>query len=121
MYNIADPFSQLAAFFKNLDYQLIPYGWVIIICKALVQQSDRRFYGVRLSHVGVENLIECPNKLLMHYECLASLGLKLQASMDCFVIELGMLLQPLIVRYKQYLTWVTSSWLRFLWEKIDMF
>ncbi len=59
-------------------------------------------------------MIECSNKLLMHYGCNTSVGLKLQASMESLIIELGMSLQPLGVKYKTHSTWVTNSWLKFL-------
>ena len=41
--------------------------------------------------------------------------------MEALIIELGMSLQPLGVKYKTHSAWVTNSRLKFLWEKIDIF
>lgn len=57
----------------------------------------------------------------MHYGCQSSLGLKLQMSMELLVTELGISLQPLQESYRRYSCFVTNSWLKTLWEKVDMF
>ena len=45
----------------------------------------------------------------------------MQASVEVFIIKLGMLLQPFEVSYKEHLEWVTWSCLKMLWEKVDKF
>ncbi len=119
--SIAAPFAQLATCPDGPHHQLLPYGGVIRTCKKAIRQINQGFYGVGLPHMSVENMIKCSDKLLMHYGCNTSIGLKLQASMEALIIELGMSLQPLGVKYKTHSAWVTNSWLKFLWEKIDIF
>jgi hypothetical protein len=41
--------------------------------------------------------------------------------MELLTVEAGVLLQPLSEPYTQYSKWVTHSWLKSLWEKIDLF
>ncbi len=64
-------------------------------------------------------MAEQANKLLMHYGCHMALGMELQTSLELLVADLGLSFQPFQVNYKQYGAWVTSSWLKRVWEKID--
>ena len=41
--------------------------------------------------------------------------------MEFLIIELGISLQPLQESYVRYSKFVTHSWLKTLWEKVDMF
>ncbi len=67
---------------------------MIWTCKKEVRQTDRGFYGAGLPHMGVKNMIECSNKLLVYYGCSTRVGLKLQASIEVFIVELGISIQP---------------------------
>ena len=42
-------------------------------------------------------------------------------SLEYIILELGMSVQPLQTSYEKYGDWVTSSWLKALWEKFAMF
>jgi hypothetical protein len=80
---------------------------------------DRGFYGVGLPHPGVECFVAQLNKLLTHYGSSSSLGVRMQVSM--LVIEGGISLQILLEPFSTYGKQVTHSWLRSVWEKIDIF
>ena len=45
----------------------------------------------------------------------------MQTSLELLVIELGVSLQPFQESYRRYSEFVTSSWLKSIWEKVDMF
>jgi hypothetical protein len=60
-------------------------------------------------------------KLLMHYGCPSSNGMKMKVSLNQLVIELGISEQPLQESYSKYNKWVTWSWIVSLWEKCDRY
>jgi hypothetical protein len=82
---------------------------------------DRGFYGVGLPHPGVKCFVAQLNKLLTHYVCSSSLGIHMQVSMEMLLIEGGISLQILLESFPKNGQWVTHSWLRSVWERIDMF
>jgi hypothetical protein len=86
-----------------------------------LRQMDRGFYGVGLLHPGVECFVAQLNNLLTHYGSSSSLGIQMQVSMEMLVIEGGISLQILSESFPKYGQWVTHSWLRSVWEKIDRF
>ena len=71
--------------------------------------------------MGVECLTAQMNKLLMHYGCKSNNGLKLKLSLECMMVELGLSGQPFQESYEPHESWVTSSWLKSLWEKCAKF
>ena len=71
------------------------------------------FYGAGCPHPGVEILVAKINQ--------SCLGTKLQLVVEMMVLELGISLQPLQESHNKYSTWVTSGWLKSLWETMDMF
>jgi hypothetical protein len=58
---------------------------------------------------------------LTHYGSTTGLGIHMQVSMEILVIEGGMSFQLLSEPYSLYGERVTHSWLRSVWEKVDMF
>jgi hypothetical protein len=48
-----------------------------------------------------------------------ALGTELQTSLELLVVDLGLSFQPFRVSYKQYGGWVTMSWLKRVWEKVN--
>jgi hypothetical protein len=87
----------------------------------LYQTLDRDFYGIGLLHPGVECFIAQITKLLTHLGCRLSLGLEMLVLFELLVIELGIITQPFQSLYVKYNTWVTHSWLKLIWEKLDKF
>ncbi len=61
------------------------------------------------------------NKLLMHYGCDTATGHFMRASHSLFLLELGILSQPLQESYIKYSFLSTHSWMKMLWEKVSMF
>ena len=59
-----------------------------------VRNTDIGFYGAGCPHVGIECMVAQVNKLLMHYGCPSNDGLKLKASLELMMIELGLGDQP---------------------------
>ena len=61
------------------------------------------------------------SKLLVHYSCQSGLGIQMQVTMELFLTELGISAQPLQESYERYGKWITSTWLKSVWEKVKMF
>ncbi len=62
------------------------------------------------------------NELLTNYGYSSGLGIHMQVSMELLIIERGVSsFQVLPESFSQYGKWVMHSWLRSLWEKVDMF
>ncbi len=59
--------------------------------------------------------------LLMHYGCRTALGTELQTSLELLVVDLGLSFQPFQVSYEHFGDWVTTSWLKRVWEKVSFF
>jgi hypothetical protein len=94
-----------------------------LVCKANhgIRQLDQGFYGAGFPHPGVEATVEQSNKLLMHYGCHTALGTELQTLLELLVADLGLSFQPFCVSYKHYGNWVTTCWLKRVWEKVDCY
>jgi hypothetical protein len=75
--------------------KMLPLGGIIRTALKGIQQLDQGFYSTGLPHPGVEVIVEQSNKLLMHYGCCTALGTKLQTSLGCLHVELGMSFQLL--------------------------
>ncbi len=45
----------------------------------------------------------------------------MQITMELLLAELGISAQPLQESYERYGKWITSTWLKSVWEKVDMF
>lgn len=114
-------FSVLSDLLYKQQYQLMPLGGIIRSAKRGIRQTDRGFYGAGCHHPGVECLVEQANKLLMHYGCQSSVGLKMQMSIELLIVEMGISLQPLQESYAKYGEWITHSWFKSVWEKLDKF
>jgi hypothetical protein len=120
--------STISASFQELDeclmrtyYDLHPISSVRKSIRKELRQIDRFFYGVSFPHLGVECLLRQVLKLISHYGSSSGIGKHMQVSMKLFIIEAGISLQPLAEQYSQYSKWVTHSWLKLLWEKVDLF
>jgi hypothetical protein len=86
-----------------------------------LRQMNRGFYGCGLPHPGVECFIAPLNKLIKNYGCVSCLGMYLQTSMEIMIVEGVVSTQILSQSIQQYSKWVTHSWLRLVWEMVDMF
>jgi hypothetical protein len=82
---------------------------------------DPDFYGVSLPHLGVDFFVAQMSKLLTHYGNKSGVGIYMQMSMELFVTELGVSLQPLAMSYPLYQAQVTHCWLKSCWEKAHLF
>jgi hypothetical protein len=96
-------------------------GGVVRKANCGIRQLDRGFFGAGFPHPGVEATVEQANKLLMHYGCHTALGDELQMLLELLVVDLGLSFQPFCVSYKHYGEWVTTCWLKQVWEKIDRY
>jgi hypothetical protein len=113
--------SKLDVVLMPLYGKMLPLGGIIRKANRGIQQLDRGFYGAGFPHPGVEAALEQANKLLMHYGCRTALGTELQTSFELIVINLGLSFQPFQVPYTHYGKWVTTSWLKRIWEKSYFF
>ena len=84
-------------------------------------QLDIGFYGIGCPYLGVECLVGQISKLLIHYGCQLGLRIQLQVTMELFLAEVGISVQPLQESYEQYETWITSTWIKLVWEKVTKF
>ena len=57
----------------------------------------------------------------MHYGCHTALGAESQTSLEFLVVNLGLTFQPFRVSFEQFEDWVTTSWLKWVWEKVFFF
>ena len=101
--------------------KMLPLGGIISKANRGIHQLDRGFYGMGFPHPGFEATAEQANKLLMHYGCHTALRTELQSSLELLVADLGLSFQPFRVIYEQYGGWVTTSWLKRVWEKVDYY
>ena len=86
-----------------------------------IRDTSISFSGAGWPHMGIECLIAQLLKLLMHYGYKSNTGLKLKLSLDSMMVELGLSRQPFQESYERHESWVTSSWLKSLWEKCVKF
>ena len=94
--------AQLEDCLQKKYYKLLPIGGIVSSAPTGMRQLDRGFFGAGCPHPGVECLISQSNKLVMHYGCRSGLGLKIQASLELFMIELRLLHQPFLTDYEKY-------------------
>ena len=113
--------SELEAVLMPLYGKMLPLGGIVCKANRGIRQLDRGFYGAGLPHPGVEATLEQANKLLMLYGCRTALGSELQTSLELLVVDLGLSFQPFQVSYEQFGDWVTTSWLKRVWEKVRFF
>jgi hypothetical protein len=103
-------------------YMILPIGGVIRSAPKDLRMLDAGFCGIGCPHTGVEGLIAQLNKLLMHYGCQSSVGSFLQASMEAFILELGLTAtDPFSQSYERYGHLITHCWLKTVWEKCDCY
>jgi hypothetical protein len=86
-----------------------------------LRQLDIGFYGIGCPHPAIECAIAQIGKLLMHTGCKSDLGIKLQTSLEAFIIELGISDQPFTEDYLLCGKWATHSWVKTIWEKAQRF
>ena len=119
--SVCDPFTELEESLMKIYYGMLPMCGIRRSVRRELRQMDRGFYGVGLPHPGVECFVAQLNKLLTHYGSTTGLGIHMQVSMEILLIEGGVLFQLLSEPYSLYGKRVTHSWLRSVWEKVDMF
>jgi hypothetical protein len=101
--------------------KMLPLGGIVGKANRGIRQLDRGFYGAGFPHPGVEATLKKANKLLMHYGFRTALGTVLQTSLELLVVDLGLSFQPFQVSYTHFGNWVTTSWLKRVWEKVSFF
>ncbi len=114
-------FDELSNAMQQQYYQILPLGGVVRTTAIVSRTIDPGFYGIGLPNLGVEALVAMSNKLLMHYGCDTATGQFMRASHSLFLLELGILLQPLQESCSKYSFLLTHSWMKMLWEKISKF
>ncbi len=101
--------------------KILPLGGIVSNANCGIRQLNGGFYGAGFPHPRVKATLEQANKLLTHYGCQTALGRELQTSLELLVVDLGLLFQPFCISYDQYGDWVTTSWLKRVWEKVSFF
>jgi hypothetical protein len=101
--------------------KMLPLSGVVRKANRGIRQLGRGFFGAGFPHPGVEATMEQANKLLMHYGCHTALGDELQTLLELLGVDLGLLFQPFQVSYKHYGDWVTTCWLKRVWDKVDRY
>jgi hypothetical protein len=115
------PFNSLAKCLQRQWWEILPCGGVRQTAPCLLRQMNSGLYGIGLLHPGVECFVAQMEKLLIHSGSQSGIGIYMQMSMEMFVTELGVSLQPFTASYLQYRNHVTHCWLRSLWEKAQLF
>ena len=109
--------AELRECLQKIYWQLVPLGGLRSSVKRELRQLATGFYGGGCLDPSVECAVAQVNKLLMHYGCNTVVGLKLQASMEFLILELGISDQPFQLDYSRYEKFVTAGWLKSIWEK----
>ncbi len=109
--SITSSYLELDECIMHQFYDLLPISGIRQSVRKELRQMDRGFYGCGFPHPGVECM----------YGCASGLGQHLQMSMELLVIEAGVSSQILSMEYDRYGGWVSSCWLKSVWEKICMF
>jgi hypothetical protein len=118
---ILAPFKELEEGLMQIYYDMLSLGGVRKSVRRELRQLDGGFYGINLPHPGIEYLLGQVNKLLLCYGIPTRLGKHQQVSMELLLVEAGVSPQPFLESYTWYSKWVTHSWLKSLWEKLDLF
>ena len=100
---------------------MLPLRGIVSKANRGIRQLDHGSYGAGLPHPGVEATLKQANKLLMHYSCWTALGTELQTLLELLVVNLGLSFQPFQVPYEHFGDWVTTLWLKRVWEKASFF
>ena len=78
-------FDELSNALCKQYYQILPLGGVICTTTTESRTIASGFFGIGLSHLGVEALVAMSNKLLMHYGCDTAMGRFMRASHSLFL------------------------------------
>jgi hypothetical protein len=119
--NLTATYDELEHSLQRQYYQILPLGGIIRTAPLNCQMVDAGFYCPGLPHLGVEALIAMANKLLMHFRSKTALGNLLRTSYSLLLLKLGVSFQPLQSSYQQFSFLATHTWMKMLWEKLDMF
>jgi hypothetical protein len=114
---VSASYEDLLECLMKVYYQKHPQGGIRSSARRGIRQLGLGFYGVGCPHPVIECLIAQLNKLIMHYGNQSCLGLKIQNTVEQFVIELGMSPQSFQEDYGGCKLWVTHSWIKSVWEK----
>jgi hypothetical protein len=115
------PFDSLPECLQRQWWEILPCSGIRQTAPHLLRRMDSGFYGIGLPNPGVECFVAQMEKLLIHYGSKSGVGIYMQMSMEMFVTELGVSLQPFTASYLQYRDRITHCWLRSLWEKVQLF
>jgi hypothetical protein len=110
-------FSELLECLMKIYYEIHPQGGIRRTARRGTWQLAAGFYGIGCPHPAIECLVAQLNKLIMHYGSPSCLGINMRTSVELLVIELGLSLQPFAENYDTCQHWVTTSWLKSVWEK----
>ena len=110
-------FHELSEGLMKIYYEIQPQGGIRRTARRGTRQLAAGFFGIGCPHPAIECLVAQLNKLIMHYGSPSCLGINMQTSAELMVIELGLSLQPFAENYDTCHHWVTSSWLKSVWEK----
>jgi hypothetical protein len=119
--NNSASWKELENCLQRFYWQLVGRGGVRCSAPAALHQLDKGFFRIGCPHPGVECLVAQLTKLLVHYGCRSGLGIQMQVSMEILLTQLGLSPQPLQESFVTYEKWVTNTWLKSVWEKVDRF
>ena len=91
---ISSPWKKIEDCLGRIWWQLLLLGGTIRLASREVRQMSTGFYGAGCPHVRVVCFVQQIDKLLTHYGCNSSLGLKMRTSDEMIVIELGISSHP---------------------------
>ena len=111
--------KELGNCLQRIYWQILPRGGIRRSAPTGIRQLSKGFFGAGCPNPGVECLISQVTKLLIHYGCRSGIGIQLQVSLELMIIELGISSQPFQESFQKYESWITHSWIKSVWEKVD--
>ena len=113
---------ELESVLSKQYYNILPLGGVIRSSPRELRMLDIGYGGIGCPHPGIEALVGQLNKLSMHYGCQSSVGVMMQASMEYFILQLGLTAtEPFSYPFQKYGGLVTHCWLKTIWEKCSRY
>ena len=101
---------------QETDYKMLNILGVACTVSSGLRKLHTTFGGFGLFSIPMEQLISQINMLLQHYHTSMNLSRKLDASLRCLQLQLGMPHNPFTLNYNRWGYLAPLSWVKMLWR-----